>query len=430
MLVNIATFFIECVKLLFVLCGILNYKVKKSVSAAVVLFVCVGVLVVKGVMDADYRVSTFYFLVTIICALVVEGRRKFLFSLVAYLGICSLDEIIRLLVRTWFAVSNQEIGDNPILYSITNSVSLVMLGLVVCLLQKTYYKRNRKIKWGVQNSNCFYLLLFLTGQLGALICMIPVTSVAFKWNMKTEYLIMIGVCVFSVLVLLLGILLIYNSNAKQHYRRMAEVNHKFIESQERYYEMLLEKESETRMFRHDIKNHIMCIDALLEDGEYKEVEQYLHELKSAVAELKIKQQTGNRLVNVIVSDIAARYSHVDLLWDGELPAKMKISNTDICVIFSNILENAFLAASECEEKQGVEVKIKGAANGLVVSVCNDMNRSVTERNGRFITNKTDDRNHGIGTLNVKKSVISNGGEVEYNYTDTKFMVEIVLPNVI
>lgn len=266
MLVNIVTFFVECVKLLFVLCGMLNYKAKKSVSAMVALFLCVGALLVKGIIDANYRVSTFYFLVTIICALIIEGKRRFLFSLIAYLGICSLDEIIRLVIRVLFTIPNEEMGNNPILYSITNSISLVILGLLAGLLQNVFYKRNGRVSWGIQNSGQFYLLLFLFGQLGASFCMIPVTSVTFKWNVKTEYLIMLSVITFSVTVLLLGILLIYNSNAKKYYRRVAEVNRKFVESQERYYQMLLEKENETRMFRHDITNHIMCVDALLEGG--------------------------------------------------------------------------------------------------------------------------------------------------------------------
>lgn len=165
-------------------------------------------------------------------------------------------------------------------------------------------------------------------------------------------------------------------------------------------------------------------------GEYKEAEKYLHELKSSIEELKVKQQTGNRLVNVILSDISTRYKYVDLIWNGELPAQMEISNMDVCVIFSNILENAFSAAAECEESHEVEVKIKGIANGLFIWVRNDMIKPVIEKNGRFVTYKSDEKNHGIGTINVKNCVRSNGGKVEYSYTEKNFITEIVIPNAI
>lgn len=430
MLVNIGIFFIECVKLLFVLCGMLNYKIKKSVSAMAVLFLCVGVLVVKGITDNGYRISTSYFVVTIVCALMIEGKRRFLFSVISYLGIYSLDEIIQLVRRVILIILNEEMENNLIFYLITNVISLVILGFIVCLLQKLCYKRNRKIRLEVQNSSRFYLLLFLFAQLWASLCMISVKFVTFNWNVKTECLIMLSVSAFSVIVLLLGILLIYNNNAKRHYKRVAEINRRFVESQERYYQMLLEKESETRMFRHDITNHIMCVDALLEEGEYKEAKKYLRELKSFIKNLKVKQQTGNRLVNVIVNDVSTRYRCVNLIWRGELPSQMNISNMDVCVIFSNILENAFSAASECEEKQEVEVDIKGVANGLVILVRNNMVKPVIEKNGKFITYKLDERNHGIGTLNVKNCVRLNGGDVGYSYTEKNFITEIVLPNVV
>lgn len=47
--------------------------------------------------------------------------------------------------------------------------------------------------------------------------------------------------------------------------KVAIINEKLLETQADYYKMLLEKEDETRKFRHDMSNHIICIDALSQE---------------------------------------------------------------------------------------------------------------------------------------------------------------------
>jgi len=88
--VNIVGLIVECVKLLLVLCGCLNFPVKRKPMAAVVVFLLAqGCLVIKGIQDKEYQVSTFMFIAVVICALAVEGKRKWVLSLSAYLGISS-----------------------------------------------------------------------------------------------------------------------------------------------------------------------------------------------------------------------------------------------------------------------------------------------------------------------------------------------------
>lgn len=61
--------------------------------------------------------------------------------------------------------------------------------------------------------------------------------------------------------------------------KVAIINEKLLETQADYYKMLLEKEDETRKFRHDMSNHIICIDALSQEKKYDEMQSYLSSLK-------------------------------------------------------------------------------------------------------------------------------------------------------
>ena len=59
MIINVARLLIECVKLLLVLCGILNLKRKKKpVAAIVVLIIGTVAVAVKGILEPNSIIST------------------------------------------------------------------------------------------------------------------------------------------------------------------------------------------------------------------------------------------------------------------------------------------------------------------------------------------------------------------------------------
>ena len=157
---------------------------------------------------------------------------------------------------------------------------------------------------------------------------------------------------------------------------------------------------------------------------------YLEELSGVLGELRLKHQTGNTLVNVIVNDMCAKYSEVVLDWQGFLPAKSKLSDMDMCTIFSNLLENAFYAASGCGTGGKVDVTVKSVAGALSVIIENDRAGKVEEEKGSFLTQKEDKKNHGFGTRNVKDCVAKNEGIVDFEYTEDRFRVTITLINVV
>ena len=207
------------------------------------------------------------------------------------------------------------------------------------------------------------------------------------------------------------------------------MHEKILTAQKEYYEHLLDLESETRRFRHDINNHILCINALLSDNKYDAAKDYVQEIGESISSMRNKLATGNSLVNAIVNDISIKYNNVMLEWQGMIPEELTISNMDICTIFSNLLDNAFCAASKCSSGK-VGVTVKTVANSLMVTIKNDISEPVKVKSSKFITSKKDKKNHGIGTMNVLECVKSHEGKVEYSYTDKDFTAEVILPNVI
>lgn len=421
---------VECIKLLLAMCGILNFKFHKSKSAAVIFSASITILMLIGIYDISYQISGLIFLAVIISGLLVKGKYRFLFAVLSFFCICCIDELLLLVIKSAFKITDETMSENPAVFSAANAFSIILLTAAAMIMQNFYYKKRQSPQDSLRNSNVLYLILFVIGQIAALIFIAPFTLVEYKSNLRNNQIVAFAVCILGLLFLVFGVLLIYNNNSKNHYKQVAEMNQKLLRSQEKYYQMLLDKENETRKFRHDISNHILCVDALIKEQKYDEAESYLSDLKGSLSELRPRHQTGNMLVNAIVNDISSKYESVNLVWTGIIPEKLQMSNMDVCVIFSNVLENAFYAASDCLEDGKVDVVIKSLSNSLTISIRNNMSKPVEESKGKLITQKSDKKNHGFGTMNVRTCVNVNGGSVEYKYTEKIFTTEIVLPNVI
>jgi len=90
---------------------------------------------------------------------------------------------------------------------------------------------------------------------------------------------------------------------------------------------------------------------LFKEKNYDELENYFKKMGASLSEIKVKIQTGNNMINAILSDVSSKFSEVSLNINGSLPNSLKLSNADICTIFYNLFDNAFAAAEQSDEKR-------------------------------------------------------------------------------
>ncbi|MBQ6180271.1 MAG: GHKL domain-containing protein [Ruminococcus sp.] len=429
MLINIANYYVEFFKLLLVMKGVINRRVKISAPAITMLCACTAYLIIMSIYDNSYKMSLFVLTVIPVCTLFLEGRRKLLLSTVAYLGICCLDDLIYIIMSHVLSINNDDLSNDSVVFSLMNSANLIIIMLIVVLMDKLYYKHGDK-KELFEKPDISYILIFIIGQAISLIVVSPFLTSGFSSNMRNSRIIAACTALFSAFFLLLGVMLIYSNSSKNYYKQTSEINHQLMKSKENYYQQLLKNDESLRHFRHDMNNHVICIRALLGSGKYDEAENYLSSMSATLAATRPKYRTGNILVNAIVNDIHEKYADVSLEWEGTVPEKINIDDMDICIIFSNVLENAMAAAVKCSGDKNVSVSIGQFAGSLVITVENTKEGEIKEKNGRFVTSKKDSSNHGLGIINIKQCVSANSGTSEFKYDEHRFKVEIVLPDAV
>lgn len=118
---------------------------------------------------------------------------------------------------------------------------------------------------------------------------------------------------------------------------------------------------QTKAFRHDIANHLSVLNGLLNNGELDESKAYLNKLKTVSTPLSFPYQTGNPVVDILLSEKLGPAKEITTEISLFLPRPCGIEDFDLCVIFANALDNAINA---CRLIEGVKsIRISGERQG-------------------------------------------------------------------
>ncbi|WP_207708370.1 ATP-binding protein, partial [Paraclostridium sordellii] len=103
---------------------------------------------------------------------------------------------------------------------------------------------------------------------------------------------------------------------------------------------------------------------------------------------------------------------------------------DICIIFSNIIDNAIEACEKIEipnlDKE-IRLYSKYIDEFCIIVIENTKTNEIIKNNTSFLTSKKDSSIHGIGLNNVRKSVEKYSGELVTSYSNNKFTLKIMIP---
>lgn len=204
-------------------------------------------------------------------------------------------------------------------------------------------------------------------------------------------------------------------------------------TQEEYYRSLLDREDETRKYRHDMTNHLMVMDVLLDEGNLDELKEYLGKLRDEFDLVQNKRYvTGNPVIDAISCYyLPGVADFTDISVRGHISTEIKIDEVSICTIYSNLVKNAVEELQRLKEdaKEGLKLLIcfKTGKDFIEINVANSMRDNAVFRGINTPTSKSDSKNHGIGLGNIKRTVEREHGRIKIDKKDQMFVADVILP---
>lgn len=186
-----------------------------------------------------------------------------------------------------------------------------------------------------------------------------------------------------------------------------------------------------KLLKHDMKNNISCIDALIEEENYAEAHNICHSLTNKYTSIGTIVNTENYLLNAVLN------VEIEKAKSYEIPVKLSITNdlkmfknsSDIISLIGNILDNAISYLSKNKVKNN-EINFSTGYEGSysVIKCRNNILDSVLFNNPSLKTDKKDKDNHGKGITIINSIAHKYNGDIIIKERNKEFIITVILDN--
>ena len=219
-------------------------------------------------------------------------------------------------------------------------------------------------------------------------------------------------------------------DTRENRRLHEEQNLAFIElnAMQRYLDELRISQEKSIVYRHDMRHHLLLLSNLAANGEIEKIKDYLADVKADIDAISPSRFCENEMVNLILSAFTARSQkeNVELSIEAVLPKEIAMSETELCTLLSNALENAITAAKQLpdEHKRTVRFVCKTEDSKLILLVQNPCFKEVKFENG---LPKAEQEGHGFGVKSMMAIVEKYHGLCTFTQRNGLFILRIILP---
>ncbi|MPQ33655.1 GHKL domain-containing protein [Clostridium estertheticum] len=210
----------------------------------------------------------------------------------------------------------------------------------------------------------------------------------------------------------------------------ADSLNKQLKMQMEYYNDIEENQNITNKILHDMKNHLGVINSFLYEDNIEEARSYLNKVTESIIPLSPHTFCENKVVNSILNNKYKKFIDlgININMNIYVPEQLNISQTDLCSIFSNTIDNAIEACLKIQDKnlRYINIKSNTEKGYFVYEVENSKINQIRVNDMRFISNKKNNRIHGYGVDIIRTVVSKYSGDIDTEYTDNTFKITLFI----
>ena len=349
------------------------------------------------------------------CALIFHKKKKrAIYVSAMFLIIDSIMQSLSCIILELFSINYNQTY-------LTKGISVIFNIISLLLVTKLQRKRKNMIRSGLKiiPDHLYVLILVALLLSGEMFGCIPIDFERVKIrNNIINFSAVLIVPIFMVLI----IYLLFNCISKQYFENISLLMEKQVEQQVEHYKKINKLTDDLREFRHDYKNHMICLQSLLNNKQYNEALSYVKSITNQEILNSNKFFSGNQIADAILTDKneLAQKNNCKIIFDGSVSNEISVSN--LCTILSNALDNSIEACSKIDSDETQFIDVKCVASELIqiirISNPNPDNNAVTE------TSKADRKNHGFGLSNIRRTVERMDGQMIISSQYPTFVLEI------
>lgn len=352
--------------------------------------------------------------------------KKSLILAVLYQGLLLIVDYIAFLIYSSGLFSN---GESTGLQYMLENVLVVLLGKVllyfsVLIIKKKFGEKSTEM---LADSEWLKFLFFPIFTIAIIVAMFS----GFGYTETTEQIYFLFIIAFGMAGM--NILEFYLINdiiereIKLHENEIFQIQ---VKNQTEMYRSISENFDGQKRKTHEYKNQIVCIESLLGNRKYQELEKYVKEIYGHLDKELDAINTNNVIVNAILN---TKYQEADakgivFVFRVNDLSQIRIKDEDVVTILSNLLNNAIEACEKCDDKKVIKLKFVNEDEMIIIAVKNTFNHPICYENGEIKSSKISRaEEHGIGIKNIIKTIEKYNGSYIIEDNKNEFYFSIIIP---
>lgn len=239
----------------------------------------------------------------------------------------------------------------------------------------------------------------------------------------------------SCFILILGILLLTEAQQLKRQQLHLEQTQVYYQQQivrqEQHYETLVNQIEHAKKTRHDLRHHVTAIRQMLLDNRLEEALDYLGEYEGSLNLSEKMIFSSYYKIDVIIRYFytMARENDISISINITLPEQLYVAETNLCIIFGNLLENALESCMKSTaENRFIRLNTILYHSQIVISMENTMGSPPIPGRDGFMSTKKAGRK-GLGLTSIQNIALSYGGDARFEtLNDSTFSSQVLLNN--
>lgn len=330
----------------------------------------------------------------------------------------SLDSLMQSCALWIFKLTASNLNELTINKVTSMIFQLFVLGLICFLYKKEQFK-NLRFAFKSTSKAVGILMLLCVFIMEGVVTLISfeTDNISVQKGFSEFFLLILMIVMFAIMFLLF-----INSMSKKYFQDTSDLLLKQIDTQLRHYKALDDMKKEFHSFRHDYINHMQCVSALISSNKNEEAVQYINKLSNSKTMTEKPYESGNNILDSILTEKAefAKECDTEICLDGLFTHDF--DPIDLCVIFSNALDNAIESCGKIGGHKVIDIKLNIQQGYQFISISNPTN----EENDDLKTTKDDKIHHGFGINNIRNSVNKHNGTFDINNGNGLFCLNTTL----
>ncbi len=377
-------------------------------------------LYIDGNKPIIYLISTVCFYVLLFVWTTINNKPKVLSSVYVTAVFLTIDSIFQSIGCILIELFVKDFDRVMVL-----NISSLIFNIAALILLRTLQKNHKN---QIRNSiklipkRLYIMILIVLIIIGELCGNMAVEGdEAFFGNKINSFLTAVTIILFLVII----ISFVFSSISRQYYESISGIMEKQMIDQVEHYKKINKLTDDLREFRHDYKNHMVCLQATLEKKQLDEALDYVKSITKQEIIDANKFSSGNQIADSILSEKSESSANIgtQIKFSGFISDE--IAAVDLCAMLSNALDNAIEACEKLSSADSAVITVKCAVvqNVQVIKLSNPNpdNKNSTE------TSKLDKENHGFGLYNIRRTVEKLGGEMRIPKQFPEFVLELEFP---